>query len=148
MKLKHENGILLKVSPKLTELAVESAEEKRYWAYNADYTITETKGFEDNDDEIIIKKLKNVVTDDDDMTNFARRIQAKLVRVGNYTGSPIYNAQALIESGRIEAIRNIMNGGGLYEAIKRYNKDDELVTRYGSVYNVALYVTKFEKFFD
>ena len=145
--LKHE-GISLKVSPKLTELAKDSAEETRYWTYNADYTITETKGFEDNNNKKIIKNLKNVVTANDDMVNFARRLQAKLVRIEKYTGSPIYNAQALIESGRIEAIQNIMNGGDLNEAIKKYNKNKELVIRYGNVYNPSLYITKFAKFFE
>lgn len=149
VKFDDGNGkeITMSVSNELVSYALDSANEYRSFSYTADYTIEAGMGFR-SDDPRVIKDLKNVQANKDNVALFARRIYGKLVRLEKFYGTNIFEAQALKESGRIERFNKIIDEQEISprEAVDKFNADEDGVLRYGKIHDPLLYLKKFSDF--
>lgn len=132
------------VSDKLVSLAEESASEYTYYAYKANGDFRELNYL--STDANIIKQMYNAKEDTEAVKR--QRIYNKLTRTKKYLGRECYTRSALLESGRIEMIKNLMTGNNvenLDETIRKHQ--DDIAHRYGRIYSIPRYILKYKEYF-
>lgn len=134
----------LEISNVLNSLAEEASNEYVYYAYKADGDFRELNYL--STDTNIIKQMYNAKEDTEAVKR--QRIYNKLIRIKNYLGRECYTRAALLESGRIEMIKEFMREDdtqNLDETIRKHQK--EISYRYGFIYSIPRYILKYGDYF-
>ena len=140
-----KNGRNIRLSEKLISLGEESANEYNYYAF----TNVESRAILKYrlDDPYIVKDMYNANTNS--KTKNARKIWLRLTRLQNIVEQPnAFMSKALMESGRIDFIKGLMQKKGLdlKSTIKEYS--NEITERYGAIYAVQYYEIKYGVYFE
>lgn len=135
------SGRKLKVSKDLIHFAKDSSTEYEYYPYKD--TNNRTYKYDENDDGII-KRMYNATEGTD--SAYAHNIFNKIIRIKDTLGCNAINAKALMESGRIDMIKNLRKDGNTVEETLRKNKE-AIEYRYGKITSIPRWLTKYETFF-
>lgn len=127
-------GRKLKLSEKLIDWCLESADEYKYFNSlsvkgNKSYLKTDTR---------VIKRISNSTVDNDLQRH--KTINRRLDHLIDITGCNALSVGALRESGRLEMIKTLMeNGKSLNEALN----DKDMIYRYGNIPSHKRYCLKY-----
>lgn len=141
LSFKSVSGKVYHVSDKLIDLANSSAQKYIYHMNGKSYELNP-------DDSKCIKNRidTRVVSDDDDA--LLARMSKKVARLRRASGHLWLDSKALIESGRIEYIKSLMEQDetdNLSETILRYR--DDIEDRYGIIPSIKSYIIKYGSYY-
>ena len=128
------SGRKLKISDKLKFWCYESADEYTYYNSlnklpNKSYIST---------DKRVIKRLSNSTVDT--LHQRHKTINRRLDHLISITGCNAFGVGALRESGRLEMIKNLREGG---MTLDQALKDEDMIYRYGNIPSRKRYILKF-----
>lgn len=132
------DGRNIKISDKLKALAIESAET--YALYGENGKVIPNVYYAADDPEII----KVTANSKHDSTANTRRFYVRLLRAKERIGCPAIDRYALIESGRLEMIRNMMKEQGITDPATCISRNRaELERVYGRIQSISQYINRF-----
>ena len=136
-KVKLCTGRELSVPERFVDIAMESAEEYRFWSGEDGNKILSF----DLSDERCFKRIKRNA--DPELENYV--IIRRLKKLQLLFNTNAIGSRQLIESGRIDAIKTRMKETGLSAEECLYDKTyrKELYSRYGAIQNIGIYCKKF-----
>lgn len=136
---------ILEISKELKSLAYESADEYVYYAYKKDGDIKEL--YYAKDDPYVIKRMYNADVEASSKIK-RQRLYSKVMRIKEYLGSSAIGKKQLMESGRIDMIKQLMKEQNLpvFECIQRNRFEIEY--RYGILTSISRYLLKYGEFYE
>ena len=141
------SGRRLKVSKELIKFGRESINEYAYHPFlSADGdNIPKDKSF-DIDDQRVIKAMWN--TSAENKSILRRRMMNRLARLTKSDEQP-YRRGLLMESGRIETIKNYMADQEIKNIREAYKRNrDEIEYRYGIIYDLGSWILQYSSYFE
>lgn len=131
----------LKISPELIHYAQKAADEYVYYPYG---NLIEEQPFNADDKRII--KDRPILRNPTSLPAYRHRLAVNLNRIAANCDSPVFSANMLAESGRLQMIKDLMrkDGTDALTTIMKYKK--EIAYRYGNIHAVARYIDKWDKF--
>lgn len=128
-------GRKLKISDKLKEWCLESANEYNY--YNSINKMS-NKSYQKTDSRVI-KRLSNSTIDNDLQRH--KTMNRRLDHLIDITGCNAFGVGSLRESGRLEMIRDLVEAGStLHDALR----NDDMIYRYGKITSIKRYCLKYD----
>ena len=134
----------LGVSEYLVDLAKESATTDRLYMYAEGLSFV-TREYQKSDN--IIKYVAQSFSESDRAKTI--RVQNKLLRIQQYLGNPAISKIGLMESGRVDMVRNLaaQDGQKSFELVIK-NHDDEITQRYGKIRVRQRWVDQYRKYLE
>ena len=128
-------GRKLKISDKLKEWCLESANEYNY--YNSINKMS-NKSYQKTDSRVI-KRLSNSTIDNDLQRH--KTMNRRLDHLIDITGCNAFGVGSLRESGRLEMIKGLIESGfTLHDALR----NDDMIYRYGKITSIKRYCLKYD----
>ena len=131
------------VHPRLLELMRESTEEYKYYTYGDKISTMRYPADDDN----VFKMTPN--STETSPIRQRQRLYTNLTRIKDFIGNSAINATSLIESGRIDMVKGLMEKEpdiSVEEVIQKHSA--EIYNKYGKIYSLKNYMLSYGKYYE